>query len=165
MLSLLLGACAPALNWREVRPEGAGLVVLFPCKPASHARSVALAGASSRMTIHACRADDVVYAIGFAELGDPWRVTAALAQLRAAALHNIASAQPTESTPAAVVGMTPNDESLRLRLTGRRPDGVTVHEQLTVFARGTRVYQASVIGARLDTSAAEWFFANLKLSV
>jgi len=165
MLGLLLGACAPALDWREVRPEGSGLVALFPCKPASHARPVALAGASPRMTIHACTAGDVVYAVGFADMVDPGRVTAALAQLRAAAQRNIASAQPIESAPADVAGMTPNDEGVRLRLVGKRPDGATVHEELTVFARGTQVYQASVIGARIDASAAQWFFAGLKLNV
>ena len=30
---VLLAACQPALNWREVRPAQSNAVALFPCKP------------------------------------------------------------------------------------------------------------------------------------
>ena len=37
-------ACSPALNWREFQPAGSQARLMFPCRPASHARQVALAG-------------------------------------------------------------------------------------------------------------------------
>ena len=30
---LVLAACNPVFNWREVRPEGTALSLLLPCKP------------------------------------------------------------------------------------------------------------------------------------
>ena len=43
-LAAVLSACTPTYNWREVRPEGSGVVLMMPCKPDSHARRVRLAG-------------------------------------------------------------------------------------------------------------------------
>ena len=42
--TLALTACSPALDWRQVRPDDAGVEAMFPCKPLSHARTVPLAG-------------------------------------------------------------------------------------------------------------------------
>lgn len=156
-------ACSPALDWRSVRPDGSRLVAMFPCKPASHARDVALAGITVRMTMHACRAGDVLYAVTFADLADPARVTPALVELRRAAAGNLGTAD-APGDPARVTGMTPNDEARRVSLAGRRPDGSAIREQLAVFAFGTRVYQATVLGERIDDDAARQFFDGLRIA-
>ena len=44
MIGLVLTACAPTLNWREVRGSQAGLVASFPCKPDHHVRQVSVEG-------------------------------------------------------------------------------------------------------------------------
>jgi hypothetical protein len=53
--------------------------------------------------------------------------------------------------------------SARLDLAGRRPDGAAVRQQAVFFAKGLRVYQASVVGETLSGEAVDTFFAGLKL--
>lgn len=60
--SLLLGACSPALDWREAQAPGAGLTLLFPCKPQSQERSVEVAGQSWSATLMACDAGGMTFA-------------------------------------------------------------------------------------------------------
>ena len=161
--AVALGAagCSPAMNWRELRPEGSGAVLMLPCKPASHARRLPLAGAATELTLYACSAGEVTWAIAFAALGDPARVGAALAELRAAATANL-DAGAVETLPLRVEGATPNPASVRLAFSGRLSDGRAVQEQMAVFTKGTRVYQATCVGAQLPADGVETFFGALR---
>jgi hypothetical protein len=161
LAALLLAACSPALDWRELRPEDSGAVVMFPCRPASHARQVRLAGAEVRLTLHACSADEATWALAFADLADPARVGPALDELWRSAAANIA-ARETHELPLVVPGATPNPGAGRLALAGQRADGAPVQEQVAVFAKGTRVYQATVIAPVLPAEGLEIFFGGLK---
>ncbi len=158
----LATACAPTLDWREVRPEGSGAVALFPCKPSSHARVISLAGEQVRLTLHACSAGGATWALAHADLADPRRVARALDDLRTAAAANLGAAT-VRDVAGRVQGETPNPRSGRFAIEGRLPDGGAVHEQLTVFAKGTRVYQATALGARLDDLALDAFFGGLRV--
>ena len=162
LVALLATGCSPSLDWRETRAEGAGVVALFPCRPARHARPVVVTGTATRMEMLVCSAGGATFAVSFLDLADPAAVTPALAELRATALSNIAGL-PTQSTPVQVSGMTPNAQSAHVAMTGRLPDGAAVQEQAAFFVKGLRVYQASVIGARLAPEVAATFFAGLKL--
>jgi hypothetical protein len=163
VLMLTLVACAPALDWREVRPADSGLVGLMPCRPSVHQRNVRLAGPPVALTLNACSADGLTFALAHADVGDPARVSAALAELRSAALANV-GAGPPETLVWAVPGATPNPASARLRLVGRLADGKPVDEQVAVFSQGTRVFQATVIGPRLPAEVADTFFEGLRLA-
>lgn len=164
--ALLLAACAPALDWRQFQPEGWPLAVALPCKPNSQQRQVPLAGRSVAWRMLACSADDHVFAIASADLGDPALVPAALQALGGAARDNL-RARVLADQAAAVPGMTPQAAARRWQLRGQLPDGRAVAEQVQVFAHGTRVFQASVIGpaaagddtAALDRRAAPFFDA------
>ncbi|MCM5678522.1 hypothetical protein M8A51_03135 [Schlegelella sp. S2-27] len=162
LTGVALAACSPALDWRQVRPEDAGIEALFPCKPLTHARTVPLAGQPTRMMLHACSRGGLTFALTHAELQDPARVTPALGELRAAAAANL---DGTERVVGAmqVPGMTPNPQALRLEVQGRRPDGSPLVQQVALFTKGTRVYQASVIGTRLPQEAVDSFFTGLRL--
>ena len=162
MATLLLG-CAPALDWRELRPADSGLTVLFPCKPASHARRVSLGPDAVRLELHACTAGGMTWAIAFADVPEPARVGPALTELRAAAANNL-SAGPAQVLALKIEGATPNPNSQRVQFQGRMPDGRAVTEQVAVFAKGTRVFQAVVVGEKLDAEAADGFFGSLRLS-
>ncbi len=159
----LLAACSPGLDWREIRPEGSGLVVMLPCKPSSYARSVQLAGQPASLSLLACSADDLTWALAHADLGDPARVAAALSELQAAAVANLDATAP-KRLPLAVPGATPNPASARVEITGRRPDGAPVQEQVAVFTHGTRVFQATVLGPRLPVDAVDTFFGGLRVA-
>jgi len=157
-------ACTPTLDWRDVRPVGAGLLALFPCKPAVEARRLALAGIAVEMTLYACTAGGSTFAVGFADVGEPHRVDPALAQLWAAAARNIGSSASHAVVPLKVEGMTPQPQAGRKAFAGRLGDGQSVEEQVAVFARGTRVFQATMVGPKLDVEAVETFFGALRLS-
>jgi hypothetical protein len=162
-LSYAMAACTPTLDWRELRPEGAGLLALFPCKPAGHARQLNLVGVAVEMTLYACSAGGTTYAIGFADVGQPQLVESALAELSAAAARNIDSKGVHAAAPLRVEGMTPNLQAGRRAFAGRLRDGRRVEEQVAVFARGTKVFQATMVGAKLDVDATETFFGALRL--
>jgi hypothetical protein len=157
-----LSACTPVLDWREVRPTDSGAVALFPCKPQSQSRQVRLASTQVQMVLFACSAGEATWALAFADLGDPSRVTAALDELRDSAIANLGATVASER-PSSVAGATPNPSSRRLQLHGKLSDGRTVVERLAVFAKGTRVFQATVLGERVEQDPAENFFASLKL--
>ena len=158
----LLAGCTPALDWREVRPAGSQLLLLFPCKPSAQERRVALAGQAVRMTLHACAAGGQTWGLAVADVADPTRVTPALAELGASSAANIGAA-PARPAPFQVRDATPNAGSQRLRLQGNLPDGTQVKMQVAVFTHGTRVFQATVLGEALDTEAVDTFFDALRV--
>jgi hypothetical protein len=162
VLALVLVACTPTLDWREVRPAGSAMLALFPCKPASHARPVALAGRTVSLTLYACTAGETTYALAFADVGEPGQVRAALAELKSSAWANVRAATPVATQPIQLPGMTPNPEATRWRVPGQLPNGQAVQEAGAVFARATMVYQATVIGATLDEQATQTFMEALR---
>jgi hypothetical protein len=161
-VALAAAACSPTLDWRELHPRGSGAQLLFPCKPQSHTRTLQLAGASVSLSLHACNAGDMTFALAAADVGDAARVPAALQELREAAQRNLGGGGQPLGMPR-IQGMTPQPQAQRVRVQGRMPDGSAVQEQVLVFARDTRVYQASVLGAALDAEAVETFFSSIRL--
>lgn len=163
LAGVLMLACTPALDWREVRPPGGGVTLLFPCKPDSHARRVQLGPHSVRLELHACTAAGTTWALAFADMAEPNRVGPALQELRSAAARNLAASAP-QTLVLKVEGATPNPSSQRIQFQGRMPDGRAVTEQVAVFTKGTRVFQAIALGDKLDAEAAENFFGSLRLA-
>ena len=162
--ALLAAACSPALDWREVRPEASGAVALFPCRPASHARRLQLGAVRAEMFMVACKAAGATFALSYAELGDPAQVGPALQALRAAAAANVGAGAGRPEGVLEVKGMTPSAAAARLAFDGRLPSGEPAHLSAAFFARGTRVYQATVVAPQpLDPEALDTFFAGLRL--
>jgi hypothetical protein len=157
-------ACTPTLDWREVRPEGSGLAAMFPCRPAANARRLALAGVAVEMTLYACATGGVTYAVGFADIGQPQLVGPALVEMAAAAARNIDATVAPAVSALQVAGMTPNPQAGQRVIEGRLPDGRRVTEQMALFARGTRIFQATMVGAKLNAEATETFFGALRLA-
>jgi len=162
LATALVTGCTAALDWRQLQPEGWSLVAALPCKPASQQRQVVLAGQPVVLTMLACSADQHTFALASAELGDPARVVPVLQALGQAARANVQGRVDAER-PALVPGMTPQPAARHWRLQGRLPGGQAVAEQVQVFAHGTRVYQAAVIGPQADDARAAPFFEALKV--
>jgi hypothetical protein len=159
---LVLAACSPALDWREVRPEGSGAVLLFPCRPVAQERRLPLAGQPVQLKLLACSAGGQTWGLAQADLGDPALLGLALAQLRAAAAANIGATAAGSPLALQVPGATPHDGSARVRLAGRLPGGAAAQMQVAVFTRGTQVYQATALGEALGEEAAETFFSSIR---
>jgi len=145
-----------------VRPADLGVEALFPCRPFSLMREVALLHGRWQMVMHACSAAGSTFALAGLTLSDVRDVTAAIDSLRDAAAGNLRSG-PSELRPFEVPGMTPNSHAGRLTLQGRRPDNSAVTEHLLVFVHGPRVYQASVVGDAPGDAAVTTFFSGLKV--
>jgi hypothetical protein len=161
--ALLQAACAPTLDWREVRlPSGA--VAAFPCKPSHDSRRVRLAGRDVEMTLHSCTAAGATWALSDADVLDPSKVASTLDAMSTAVVRNI-RVEPSgaASAPFDAAGMTPNPRAAHLRATGKTPDGGTVTLETAVFAKGTRVFQATILAPRLDEHASQTFFTSLRL--
>jgi hypothetical protein len=156
-----LQACSSALDWREVRPAGTTAALLFPCQPKSQSREAMLAGMPTRMTLLACDADGLTFALVHAELGDPSRVSPALAAMATALAANL-QARDSRTAPLQIEGMTPNPQAKRIWIVGVLPDATPVREQAALFSRAAHVYQAAVLGPRPE-AASDVFFDSLRL--
>jgi hypothetical protein len=157
-------ACTPTLDWRELRPQDSSVRAMFPCKPASHSRDVALAGSTVTMTMYACAAGGTTYALAFADMRDPSVVTPALEELTQAARAHLSAAASAAPRLLSVPGMTPNARASQWLLQGMLPDGRPVQEHGAVFVHGTQVYQATMLGTSLNAEAQESFFGALRVS-
>jgi hypothetical protein len=115
------------------------------------------------MSLHACTAVDMTFALAMADVGDVRSVAPALNALAEAAVRNLA-ARIDADQPAQIPGMTPHSEARRLRLSGRLPDGMAVVEHVAVFARGSRVYQLALVGSQPATDAVQTFFDGIRLT-
>lgn len=143
----LLAACQPALNWREVRPSGSGVVAQFPCKPDVDQRK--------DKGLAQCETAGKGFALSWAEVPDATQVAAALKAVPQALAGKLGLALPPGGA-LVVPGMTPMPEAGQFRLAG--PSGVT---RVAVFAHGGRVYQALMTAEKDDESAWESFRAGL----
>ena len=161
-----LAGCTPTLDWREVRPPGSQLLLLFPCKPGVQQRQVPLAGQPVLLTLHACAAGGQTWGLAMADVADPARVAPSLAGFSAVAATNISAAlsgPAPAAVPFAVRGATPNPGSQRLLLKGKLPDGTQVTLHAAVFSHGTQVFQASVLGEHVSAEAANAYFDALRV--
>ena len=90
-----LAACAPSLNWREVRPADAdGLLATFPCKPQAAQRQIPLPGLPDVVTVHllSCEAEGSRWALSHLSVADASLVPVALRALAAATRGNLETA-------------------------------------------------------------------------
>jgi hypothetical protein len=160
--------CTPVLDWREVRLPDSPLQALLPCKPSAQERRVRLANQVVRMTLLACEAGGQTWGLAHADVSDPALLAPAQAELLAAAGANIAAGSTGggkgagQALPLAIAGATPHAASGRRSLAGHRPDGQMVQMQVAVFAYGSQVHQATVLGPVVSAEAAEAFFAGLR---
>ena len=160
-MAIGLAACSPTYDWRDVRPAGADVQLLFPCKPATETRSTVLAGHPVQMTMVACQTGGSMFGFAFTDAGEATRVAPTLAAWRTAQADNL-GAQARPMGTVAIAGANPAPVPERFQVDGRFPDGTAVRQQLIYFARGTRVYQAAVMGPTGGGEAAGVFFEGIR---
>jgi hypothetical protein len=160
--ALLCAACTPAWDWRDMPVDGTALRVALPCKPDVHMRELPLGGRTVRWTLRSCQAEGLTFGLAWADLGDPARVAPALQELTRAAAANL-HAGPVLLGPASVPGSTPQALAQRLRVQGRLPDGRGLQQEMVVFAHGTQVFQATVLGPQVQAPLVQPLFDSLRL--
>lgn len=159
-MTLGLGACAPATDWREtLPPDAAGLRLMFPCKPDHASRSLPLNGVEGGpVTLHllSCDADGATWALSYADMGTPERRIQGLSALQAALVRNVSppggpapSVQAVPEQTLAVPGRTAHPQDGAWWILGHRPGpngGTPVPVTIGTwqFSKGLHVFQASV---------------------
>jgi hypothetical protein len=160
----VLPACSPTFDWRSVPLPDTPLAAELPCRPARFQREVTVAGVRLQLFMLSCEAGGVTYGVATAEVGDPAKVDPVLFALRDSAAAAIRSSDSTAGA-LKLEGITPFPGNSSAHLHGRRPDGTTIEEAVRVFARGTRVYQASAVGASLPEAALRPFEEGLRFDL
>jgi len=165
-LGLLSVACSPSLDWRELQPDAAGWRALMPCRPVQRTRRLAAdpsGGVAVDWRLNTCQAEGVTFAIGDTDVADPARVPPVLQALKARAFAQGRS-PAAEPMPFQMPGLTPQPDAGRWRLKGVGPDGKVVQIELALFAHGTRIVQATLIGPALSAAAVQPFFEALRFT-
>ncbi|WP_034348531.1 hypothetical protein [Noviherbaspirillum massiliense] len=160
--ALLLCACSPKLDWREVRGTNVPYTVLLPAKPTSASRPVELDGLHMTLTMTAAEAEDVTYAVGSTELPDAAAAQRALAAMKSALVKNVGGAVRNESTTA-VPGLITTDMEAVGR-PGSAPESETRLMFARLVAKDRRVYQLVAVGKEKAVSreAVDTFLSSFK---
>jgi hypothetical protein len=88
--ALLLAACYPELDWREVSPANGGYTVLMPARPDTAQREVAVGGVALMMTMTSVRREGMAFGAAYADIPrDNARDAELLAAARDALVRNI----------------------------------------------------------------------------
>ncbi len=164
LAAALLAACTPTWDWRTVPVPDTQLQAEFPCRPGRFQRDVVVAGTPLKLFMLSCEAGGVTYGVATADVGDPARVDAVLHALADGAGAAIRSADSTVGA-LKMGGITPFSGNTSARLHGYRPDGESVDESIRVFARGSRVFQATAIGKTLPEPALGPFESGLRFDL
>ncbi|WP_411881269.1 hypothetical protein [Polaromonas sp. YR568] len=159
LATAVLAACSPALNWREVRPEGTRLALLLPCKPDKAEKTVPLGGPATPLSMLGCDAGDATFAVAVAQLADAAQAATVLAQWQSLTLANMkAGPESVQVSPLKIPGAA----AVLVKAQGSRADGAAVSGQAAYFAQGSQVFQVVLYSARIAPEVAETFFSSLK---
>ena len=163
LMLLLLAACNPVFNWREVRPDNTALTLLLPCKPDKAQRSVPLGGRPTELAMLGCDAGDATFAVAVATLDDAAQAAAVLAGWQTATLANLKAAGGGQISPLKLPGADVLPPAVLVRASGQRADGRAVQSQAAYFSQGRQVFQAVIYANQMDPEVADTFFSSLKL--
>lgn len=165
-MAMIVAACSPALNWREVRMDETPLRVLLPCKPDRAEREVDMGGRRMALQMLGCDADGATFAVSHAhvpqadapaaaQLLDGWK-QAVLAHVQATDVHAQSWTVP---------GGWGAPQSQRLRAHGRQADGSAVTVEAAWFASvdatGIHLFHAVMFAPRPRPDVGETFLSGL----
>ncbi len=159
---MLLAACGPTFNWRDVAIPSTALVALFPCKPDDAERTVAMAGEPQTLSMRSCKAGGVTFAVGHTRLKDAAQAAAALSQWREATLAGLGP-QPAEVSLQLPADAPALPQLLALQAT--RDPALAPAQRMSGlwFARGPDLFVALAFAPELPAEATEPFFSGLRL--
>ena len=169
-LLLLITACTPTLNWRDVRFEsasGSTLKAVLPCKPDVATRQQQLGGILVELSMMGCVASDTTFTLSRVPLANPLNGPKVLAAWQAAGMANArVKSAGAIAIPAVVSGASAWPPAVWQTI-----DGEVNQAHMLWFtkqtATGVIVYQAAMYGKQLSNKssedAADTFFESLKL--
>lgn len=169
-LILLLCACTPALNWRDVRlksADGSTLKAALPCKPDHATRKQQLGDIQVDLSMMGCQSADTTFTLSRIPLTNPLDAPKVLAAWQAAGVTNV-RAKPAGAIaiPAVVLGASAWPPAVWQTI-----DGEVTQAHMLWFAKqtatGVTVYQAAMYGKQFSneatTEVVSTFFESLQL--
>ncbi|GAA4021355.1 hypothetical protein [Actimicrobium antarcticum] len=160
LLAILLSACTPSHDWRQVRGTDAPYTVVLPAKPATLTRQIDLDGTPVSMTMTAAEVNAVTYAVGSLELADAAKANLALTAMKTALIKNINGTVLHEK-----VTVNPTGTTIDVEASGT-PKGGQPRLLVARFAsKNQRAYQAIVTGPEKAVSREniDTFMTSFKL--
>ncbi len=167
LASLALAACSPQYNWRDYSSQDAPFRVMFPDKPATHARDVDLNGMTVKMTMTAAQVEGVMFAVGSGEAPDADKAEAAVAAMKTALVRNIGATIKSEKQgkSSAVAGSsTARSSAIDIDATGVQK-GAPMRLVGHFESRNKRFYQVIVMGPdkAISQEQVDMFMSSFKL--
>jgi hypothetical protein len=167
LASLLLAACSPQFNWRDYSSETAPYRVMFPDKPSTHTRKIALDGLTVEMTMTASQVNGTMFAVGTAEAPDAESAEKALTAMKTALVKNIGATIKSETVgkaSAAAGSSVARSAAIDIDATGMQkgePMRLVGHFE----SRNKRFYQVIVMGKEKDLTRenVDMFMSSFKL--
>jgi hypothetical protein len=163
-LILLLSACTPTFNWRDVRLEsadGSALKAALPCKPDTATRKQQLSDIQVDLSMMGCVADETTFTLSRIPLANPLDASKVLAAWQAAGVSNV-NARPASMVTATVSGAGAWPAATRVTLTG-----AATQAHMLWFAKqtatGVTLYQAALYGKQPSNEAVTTFYESLQL--
>lgn len=169
-LLLVLAACQPSYDWREIREPDAGYRILLPARPVSMERPIDLDGVPVTMSMTGARVGPVLFTVGAVVLprADEHERTHATEAMRSAMERNVRS----HETSIAQVEVPVLDPAGRpagsvagthIEVEGE-VNGQPSHMSATFVARGDRAWQAVMISPVADPEAAKLFHESFRIA-
>lgn len=164
---LVLTACSPDQNWRQVTFDGAKLQGQLPCKPDRTVREVPLGGTPVPLQVAGCESSDAMLVLMTAALRPGTDAQAVLQAWRELTLRHLQAEDESVRTAAwSGAGWLPLTGAVRQTVKGRRADGQAVHAHLawTAVAEGehVRVVHAAVYAPRPRPELAQGLMEGLQ---
>jgi hypothetical protein len=161
-LLLMLVACSPKYDWREVHASHAPYVAAFPAKPSNQTRDTKLAGKSVAMTMTSTQVDGVTFAVASAAMADASEAQAALPLWKAALLANLKGKIKLESSPRVSQGQALQIEVAASQGAPGKEQPLVVHARFIAVKQ--HLYQLVVMGPpqRVTRDGIDTFFTSFK---
>jgi hypothetical protein len=168
-LTLILSACSPAQNWRDIAFEGSTLKAQLPCKPDRTTRTVPLGGLSVDLQVAGCESGTAMVAVMTAALPAGSDAVAVLSGWQKATMEN------ARVNPASTVGQhqvwhrpghLPLTSSQRVQAMGLKNKGEPVAMDAVWGAvtegERLRVVHAVVYDRKIQPEMANTLFESIK---
>ncbi|WP_300559412.1 hypothetical protein [Limnohabitans sp. Rim8] len=167
-LTLILSACSPAQNWRDIAFEGSALRAQLPCKPDRTTRTVPLGGLSVDLQVAGCESGTAMVAVMTAALPVGSDAVAVLSGWQKATLDNarVKPALTTENHVWHRPGHLPLASSQRVQAMGLKNNGepVAMDAVWGAVSEGERlrVVHAVVYDRKIQPEMANTLFESIK---
>lgn len=159
--AVVLAACSPTFNWREVPIGDAGVIALLPCKPERATRDLPLGTGTIPVDMAGCEAGGATFAVAHARVESAEQAELWLRAWHTATRNQLADAPVVESSPV-LARAAPSPAPARLDTQGAAAAHVLWFAHYRPDGRSS-VYQATVSGAPSSKEAVATFFEGFRI--